>query len=114
MFHFWSGKLTHADIDVINVRVMQNDDDLPNDICHATHTNKDCAVITTALFQKHCGGKCDGHNEVDEAMIVFALDLQVRAGRRTHEWKDRTHGHLSIAERAIVMLQLGMADLILH
>lgn len=84
-----NGSASKYDIEKINTRVVQKEEDLPSDLKYATYTNKDRDAINAALFEKRCSESYKQHGHSDNAVIIFCDELKLR--KRKGKYVPFTH-----------------------
>jgi hypothetical protein len=83
---FRDGKLTNADIDLINTRVAKEGKDLPPDLNYATYRNIDRASINAGVFNKYCRDRMTrGEDIKSDCIMVLSSDLEIRKGNKTYK-----------------------------
>ena len=87
-----NGDIRKEDIDIINSRVFEDADSLPDDLRYATYYNKDRDAINAALFEKRCTLANSLRNDSANSVLIFCDDIKMRTDKRKYsKLKNRHH-----------------------
>ena len=86
LYRFRNGKVTKADIESINKRVVDINTKLPSNIKYATYYNRDRDAINTALFETRCNQQKIEFNSAafKDSLIIFSDNIKIRNGNKTY------------------------------
>jgi len=84
LLRFRDGRVTAADIDKINERLVTAQTELPSDIKYATYFNRDRDSINAALFEERCRSLNDKTGNTDDSIMIFCDNVHVQNNHKTY------------------------------
>ena len=90
LLRFRDGKVTDADIQFINERVVANGatvgnrTPLPDDVRYGSYHNRERDAINAAVFQKRCEDVTDQTGHADDTILIYSSQLEVKDSTKVH------------------------------